>query len=120
MWDHSYYALVWHTLHFQPILYQLRHLPDAFSNSFDYVTTRVGPPGPTRFPGQPRLELWWLRVRDIGNAAALFFALLPATVAFVGVRMLRSYRRSQRELTTEVAPDVTTELAGDVPSVRSE
>jgi hypothetical protein len=115
VWDHSYYALVWHTLHFQPILYQLRHLPDAFSNSFDYVTTRVGPPGPTRFPGQPRLELWWLRVRDIGTAAALFFALLPATVAFVGVRMLRRYRRSQRELTTELPPDVTTELTGDLP-----
>jgi hypothetical protein len=115
VWDHSYYALVWHTLHFQPILYQLRHLPDALSNSFDYVTTRVGPPGPTRFPGQPRLELWWLRRRDIGNAAALLFALLPATVAVVGVRMLRRYRRSQRELTPELPPDVTTELTGDLP-----
>ena len=26
-WDHSYYALVWHTLHWQQILYQLRLLP---------------------------------------------------------------------------------------------
>ena len=40
----------------------------------------------------------------------------PATVAFVGVRMLRRYRRSQRELTTGLPPDVTTELTGDLPS----
>ena len=102
VWDHSYYALVWHTLHWQPILYQLRRLPDAFANSFDHVTTPFGPPGPTRFPGAPRLELWWLRVRDIGSSAALFFALLPATAAFVGLRNLKRYRRSQRELTTDL------------------
>ena len=114
-WDHSYYALVWHTLHFQPILYQLRHLPDAFSNSFDHVTTRFGPPGSTRFPGAPRLELWWLRGRDIGSAAAAFFALLPAAVALVGLGILKGYRRSQRELTVErttLAPRLET----DVPS----
>src|SRR5207249_9123608 len=29
-WDHSYYALIWHTVHWQPILYQLRHLWEAF------------------------------------------------------------------------------------------
>ena len=44
-WDHSYYALVWHTLHWQPILYQLRSLPDALSNSLDHVTSKSGPLG---------------------------------------------------------------------------
>ena len=27
VWDHSYYALIWHTWHWQPIVYQLRLVP---------------------------------------------------------------------------------------------
>jgi hypothetical protein len=88
-WDHSYYALIWHTLHWQPILYQLRALPHAFSNSLDHVTSRYGPPPVTRFPGKPRFELWWLRARDLGTTTVFLFALLPIGAAAAGVRLVR-------------------------------
>jgi len=96
-WDHSYYALIWHTLHWQPILYQLRALPHAFANSFDHVTSRFGLTPVTRFPGKPRLEFWWLRRRDMGTLAVLFFALLPIGAAAAGLRLLRR----DRELSPE-------------------
>ena len=54
VWDHSYYALVWHTWHWQPILYQLRSLPNALSNSCDHVTSPLGP-NPLNRRGDPAL-----------------------------------------------------------------
>ena len=85
VWDHSYYALVWHTLHWQQILYQLRLLPRAFSNSLDHVTSATGPAPVTAFLAgskAPRLEFWWLRGRDLGGTAVFcsLFAMLPLAV----------------------------------------
>ena len=90
-WDHSYYALIWHTWHWQPILYHLRHLPDAFSNTADHVTNALGPTPVSKAPGLPRLEFWWLRLRDLGWSALVFFALLAAATASAGVRLLNRY-----------------------------
>jgi hypothetical protein len=94
VWDHSYYALVWHTLHWQQILYQLRLLPHAFSNSLSHVTSPQGPASVSTFLTTPRLEFWWLRARDLGTAAVLLFVLFPIAVAVAGVRMLNRYLES--------------------------
>ncbi len=91
VWDHSYYALVWHTRHWQQIGYQLRLLPHALSNSFDHVTSPLGPAPVTAFlsgPKAPRLEFWWLRARDLGTTAVLVFALFPIAATVAGVRTL--------------------------------
>jgi hypothetical protein len=92
-WDHSYYALIWHAAHWQPILYQVRHLWDAFTNSLSHVTSPLGPnplnkAGIPRAPDQPRFEMWWLRARDMGGAAVLLLALLPAAAVIAGIRAL--------------------------------
>jgi hypothetical protein len=87
-WDHSYYALIWHTLHWQQILYQLRLLPQTVGNSLEHVTNPHGPAPVTQGVGQPRLELWWLRMRDLGAAAVTLFAVVPAAVAWAGMRAL--------------------------------
>jgi len=97
VWDHSYYALEWHTLHWQQVLYQLRLLPHAFSNSFNHVTSPLGPAPVTAFlsgPKAPRLEFWWLRARDLGTAAVVVFALLPIAAVVTGVRTLNRYLES--------------------------
>jgi hypothetical protein len=97
VWDHSYYALVWHTLHWQQILYQLRLLPDALSNSFTHVTTKTGPAPVTAFlagKDASRLEFWWLRARDLGTTAVVLFALLPIAAAAAGIRTLNRYLES--------------------------
>ena len=94
VWDHSYYALEWHTLHWQQILYQLRLLPDALSNSFTHVTSKTGPAPVTAFlagKDASRLEFWWLRARDLGTTAVVVFALLPIAAAVAGVRTLNRY-----------------------------
>jgi hypothetical protein len=90
-WDHSYYALVWHTLHWQQILYALRHLPDAISNTFDHVTSPFGPLPVTQSPHMPRFEFWWLRARDIGWGAVLFLTAAAIAIAAAGVRVLNRY-----------------------------
>ncbi|HTD50068.1 MAG TPA: hypothetical protein VK771_05680, partial [Acidimicrobiia bacterium] len=106
VWDHSYYALVWHTLHWQQIGYQLRLLPHAFTNSLNHVTNSNGPTPVDRAPGAPRIEFWWLRVRDLGATAVLLFATLPIVAAVAGVRVL------------DRALDSTPELAvGDISRV---
>ncbi len=87
-WDHSYYALIWHTWHWQPILYHLRHLPDAFSNTLDHVTNVLGPTPVNRAPRGPRLEFWWLRARDLGWSAVVLFVLLPLAAAAAGLRLI--------------------------------
>jgi hypothetical protein len=96
-WDHSYYALAWHTLHWQPILYQLRSLPNAFSNTIDHVTNRLGPRPVTTFLGKPRFEFWWLRRRDLGGWAVTFFALLPVATAAAGLRLLNRHLGPRRK-----------------------
>jgi hypothetical protein len=96
VWDHSYYALIWHTLHWQQILYHLRSIPDAISNTFDHVTNRGGPTPVTRFPGDPRFEFWWLRGRDLGSWALALFALLPVAVAAAGLRLLNRHLDSRK------------------------
>jgi hypothetical protein len=93
IWDHSYYALIWHTEHWQPILYQVRHLWDAFTNSLSHVTSPLGPNpvnihGIPAAPDKPRFEMWWLRARDMGGAAVLLLALLPAAAVVAGIRAL--------------------------------
>jgi len=90
-WDHSYYALVWHTLHWQQMLYAIRHLPDAISNTFDHVTSPFGPLPVTRNPRLPRFEFWWLRARDVGWGAVLFFITLAVGIAAAGARVLNRY-----------------------------
>ena len=105
VWDHSYYALVWHTLHWQQILYQLRLLPHAFSNSLSHVTSPLGPASVSTFLTTPRLEFWWLRARDLGTAAVLLFVLFPIAAAVAGVRMLNRYLDSDPGPTSESAPD---------------
>ena len=92
-WDHSYYALIWHTAHWQPIGYQVRHLWGALTNSLSHVTSPLGPNPVNKFgipaaPDRPRFEMWWLRARDIGGAAILLLALIPAALIAVGVRAL--------------------------------
>jgi hypothetical protein len=92
-WDHSYYALIWHTRHWQPILYQLRQLPDALTNSLSHVTSRLGPNPLNKFgipaaPGKPRFEMWWLRARDLSAGAVLLLALIPLGLIAAGVRAL--------------------------------
>jgi hypothetical protein len=94
-WDHSYYALVWHTWHWQQILYHLRELPHAFSNTLDNVTWKTGPIPVTRFPGKPRLEFWWLRGRDLGWRALLAFALVPVVVCAAGLRLVSRHLDSR-------------------------
>jgi hypothetical protein len=91
VWDHSYYALVWHTLHWQQIGYQLRLLPHALTNSLNHVTNAKGPTPVDRTPGAPRFEFWWLRARDLGTSAVLLFALLPIAAGVAGVRALNRY-----------------------------
>jgi hypothetical protein len=106
-WDHSYYALIWHTLHWQPILYNLRSLPDALSHTLNHVTNRSGPIPVTAVPGDPRFEFWWLRQRDIGGWAVAVFALLPIASAAAGVRLLNRHLGSRRKPpATGVAPAV--------------
>jgi hypothetical protein len=106
-WDHSYYALVWHTLHWQPILYHLRSLPDAFSNTIDHVTSRFGPRPVTTFLGKPRFEFWWLRQRDLGGWAVAVFAFLPIATAAAGLRLLKRHLGSRRKPPAKrVAPGV--------------
>jgi len=92
-WDHSYYALIWHTEHWQPILYQLRHLWDALQNSLSHVTSPLGPNPVNKFgipaaPDKPRFEMWWLRARDLSWAAVLVLALVPVGLVVAGVRAL--------------------------------
>ena len=101
MWDHSYYALVWHTLHWQQILYQLRLLPHAFRNSLSHVTSPLGPASVSTFLTTPRFEFWWLRARDLGTAAVLLFAVFPIAAAWAGVRMLNRYLESAPDATLE-------------------
>ena len=43
---------IWHTRHWQQILYQLRHLPARLSNTLDHVTTPLGPIPVTRYARQ--------------------------------------------------------------------
>jgi hypothetical protein len=105
-WDHSYLALIWHTLHWQQILYQLRLLPNAFVNSVRHVTSPVGP---ARFTDKPdaRVEFWWLRARDLGSVAVLCFTLLSVFAA--GVGLLGRYFRTAA---TVDAPTDSTGLSG--------
>ncbi|MDQ1509629.1 MAG: hypothetical protein QOG50_1473 [Actinomycetota bacterium] len=102
VWDHSYYALVWHTLHWQPILYHLRSLPHALANTLDHVTNVNGPTPVTKAPGDPRLEFWWLRVRDLGTGAVVLFALMPLAAAVAGVRLLNRYLDSRQGVTADL------------------
>ena len=90
VWDHSYYALIWHTLHWQQILYQLRLLPKAFTNSLRHVTNPSGPVGLTRIP-EDRVEFWWLRARDLGTTAVLLFTVAGLAVFAAAVRLFRLY-----------------------------
>jgi hypothetical protein len=78
VWDHSYYALTWHTWHFQPILWQLRHLPRTFANTIDAS-------------GRMRVEFWWLRPSAFGWLPTLCFAVLPIAAAVAGVWLLSRY-----------------------------
>jgi len=91
VWDHSYYALIWHTWHWQQIGYQLRLLPHAFTNSLSHVTNPKGPTPVDRAPGLARFEFWWLRARDLGTTAVLLFAVFPIAAAASGVRALNRY-----------------------------
>jgi hypothetical protein len=110
VWDHSYYALVWHTAHWQQIGYQLRLLSDAWSNSLNHVTSPFGPTGVIKFP-EPRFEIWWLRVRDLGGTAVFVFAWAPVIVAGAGAQLLRSARK-----TSPVKPSDTLEMASETGS----
>ena len=101
-WDHSYYALIWHTWHWQQILYHLRELPHTFSNTLDHVTRRRGPIPVTRFPGKPRFEFWWLRRRDLGSWAPILFALLPVAAGGAGLRLVNRHLDSRRKADTAV------------------
>jgi hypothetical protein len=90
VWDHSYYALVWHTLHWQQILYQVRLLPKAFSNSLNHITSPFGPVSVTRAP-EKRFEFWLFRARDLGSTAVLLFSVSALAVFAAGARMLSRY-----------------------------
>jgi hypothetical protein len=78
VWDHSYYALTWHTWRFQPILWQLRHLPRAFANTIDAS-------------GRMRVEFWWLRPSAFGWGPTICFAVLPIAAAVAGGWLLSRY-----------------------------
>lgn len=91
VWDHSYYTLIWHTLHWQQMLYVLRSLPDTLANSFHHVTNPHGPTPVTKNPGDPRFEFWWLRACDIGWTAVALFALLPVAAAATGIHAINRY-----------------------------
>ncbi len=97
VWDHSYYALVWHTAHWQQIGYQLRLLPDAWTNSLKHVTSPLGPTGVIKYP-EARFEIWWLRLRDLSGTAVFVLAWLPVIVAATGARLLRRYRKELSEV----------------------
>jgi MFS family permease len=102
VWDHSYYALIWHTLHWQPILYHLRSLPHALSNTLNHVTNVHGPTPVTKAPGDPRLEFWWLRARDLGTQAVVVFALLPVAALAAAVRLLNRYLDARNGSTADL------------------
>jgi hypothetical protein len=95
VWDHSYYALIWHTWHWQPILFQIGLIPHAIGNTFWHAASRPRNPNPPVSARDPRIEFWWLRLHSIGFTAALFFAAWPAIAGVTGLRMLRGARRSQ-------------------------
>jgi hypothetical protein len=103
-WDHSYYALVWHTLHWQQILYAIRHLPGAFSNTLNHVTSPFGPLPVTKSPHMPRFEFWWLRARDIGWGTVMFFAVVAVGIVAAGARVLDRYRGTGRASDTSTDP----------------
>jgi hypothetical protein len=77
-WDHSYYALIWHTRRFQPILWHLRHIPRTIANTIDAS-------------GKLRVELWWLRPSAFGWGSTVCFAVLPIAAAVAGAWMLSRY-----------------------------
>jgi hypothetical protein len=100
VWDHSYYALVWHTAHWQQIGYQLRLLSDAWSNSWKHVTSPLGPADVTHTP-RTQFEFWWLRGRDLGGTAVFVFAWAPLIAAATGARLLKRARNDSLEAPSE-------------------
>jgi hypothetical protein len=74
-WDHSYYALIWHTWRFNPIVWHVRRIPKTLANTVDAS-------------GRLRVELWWLRPSAYGWGSVLCFAVLPIAAAVVGVVLL--------------------------------
>jgi hypothetical protein len=87
-WDHSYYALIWHTRRFQPILWHLHRIPRAFANALNGSNPRVRP---------MRIELWWLRPSAYGWESVLWFWALPAVAAIAGIWMLSRYATVRAE-----------------------
>jgi hypothetical protein len=93
-WDHSHYALMWHTLHWQPILWQLRLLPHTVANTFGFGD----PAKPLHSNFQPeraRFEFWWLRPSTIGWTTWVLYAFVIAAIAYAGFRLVRSSLRAQ-------------------------
>jgi hypothetical protein len=111
-WDHSYYALVWHTWRWQPIRYQLAQLPHVFMNTIGLGKPAVARALVDHHPESARFEFWWLRLHDIGGLAYTVFLLAVVTSALFGIRLLLTYRRiaaqgstSKRESTVNRVED---------------
>jgi hypothetical protein len=77
-WDDSYYALIWHTWRFNPIVWHLRRVPKTLANTISGS-------------GQLRVEFWWLRPSAYGWVAVLCFWVLPTVAAVAGIWMLSRY-----------------------------
>jgi hypothetical protein len=95
-WDHSYYALVWHTWRFQPIAWQLRHIPRTIANTIDAS-------------GKFRVEFWWVRPSAFGWGSVLCFAVLPIAAAAAGVWLLSRSASSRNEAAEPVPEPVLVE-----------
>ncbi len=88
-WDHSHYALIWHSFRFQQIVYTLRLLPHALANTFGFGDPAVRPAVVNQAPHNARLEFWWLRPHDIGLFAWLLFMAVTVLLAYGGARLVR-------------------------------
>jgi hypothetical protein len=71
-WDHSYYALIWHTWRFNPIVWHMRRIPKTLANTIDATgrlrAVRPGVIGLTVLPhvydaksapGTSRMRVWF-------------------------------------------------------------
>jgi hypothetical protein len=103
-WDHSYYALIWHTRRFQPILWHLRHLRRTIENTIHST-------------GKMRVELWWVRPSAFGWGSTLLFAVVPLVAAIGGVWLLR---RASKARAGAPAPPSEPDDEDLVPAAASE
>jgi hypothetical protein len=96
-WDHSYYALIWHTWRFQPIRWHLARIPRMFAN--------------TRDASGRRFDFWWLRPSAYGWVSVLCFWVIPTVAAVAGIWMLSRSAATRGEAVGALEPEPIEEPA---------